>query len=680
MISKIKTWFLKNKKIITIVAASILLAIIIFPLLIVRSTERKAVFSYTESVDLNSLTYIGYVIDEDGVAKANSNDPQIWLPVTDKKINDVCIKFSFRPKESDGSQLFYSTDGSLSEANSISKSVYYQKELYFTIPDGIYRTLRVDIEGEFQIESVSLSYATDINEFYRYHLVLEYLLLLLIIASIIAIIAIFFKRQTKSTYLFIKNRYFSTEEAEINNSRNMANIYFTLSIIFGLLLIFLNPPFVCPDETAHFINVCRVSHGNLFAIVENGQVGCYLTQNEIDFICKYSGLYNGISSPKFNYSELYNLSQLLPQTSMQFFPTEFATINVTPYIPSGIVVGIARTMVTGIHPYSLLILAKITNLFFSSLIIRLAIMKTPIMRNTMFMLALMPMSIYQTSSVSYDSITIAFSFLLFAYGTKILLSDNDYVITIKDILAVCISFALICGSKIAYAPLIFVLLAISIKKFGNLKKYFICIGAIAALGIVFYLIPTIVNNTITSGIVFADSDKIAAQREYYYNNIWKTPTIISATTKHFYGYWIETFFGILGALDTYFPAAMRVLFLSVSTLTAITDLCLIKKLKISARLLSLATVMLITSVSIIAIYIEWNPRVIENPTGNIAYGMQGRYFIPIALFALLPFGNTFLSKFKYKNNILAIEENVIKIICTGFLILTSALLLIRFWI
>lgn len=507
-----------------------------------------------------------------------------------------------------------------------------------------------------------------------------WLILLCVVVSMIVISATFFKKQTKSAYLFIKNRYFSTEEAELDNSRRLANTYFYLSVIFGLLFIFLNPPFACPDEVAHFINICRVSHGDLFAVVENGQVGCYLTQNEINFIQEYNGLYNLLTEHKFSYNHIYEFNKLLEPSSLEFFTAECVTINPTPYIVPGALVGIVRSIVPGIHPYQLLIFAKLPVLFFTSLIIRLAILKTPVMKNTMFALALMPMTIYQTSSVSYDAITIAVCFLLFAYGTKIILSDDNYIITKGDIIAVCLSFALICGSKVAYAPLIFILATVSIKKFGCLKKYFICIGVIAALGIIFYLIPTVVNNVITSDVTFTDADKIAAQREYFFNNIWKTPIIVVATTKDLIGYWIISFFGILGSLDAFFPAPLMVLYLFFLLAVAVTDLCTVKNLKIKTRLVSFLSVLLIVTLSIIVMYIEWTPRVLEDPKGNVSYGMQGRYFIPTALFSLIPLGNTFLSKFKYKNNLIAIEESAAKIICTGFLVLTSALLLVRFWI
>jgi hypothetical protein len=155
---------------------------------------------------------------------------------------------------------------------------------------------------------------------------------------------------------------------------------------------------------------------------------------------------------------------------------------------------------------------------------------------------------------------------------------------------------------------------------------------------------------------------------------------VKETTKYFAGYWLLSYFGILGALDTYFPTAMVLAFLIFSTIVAITDICMIKKIKTSTRLISFASCVVIITVSIITMYIEWNPRVIDNPTGNIAYGMQGRYYIPLSLFVILPFSNGLLTKFKFKNQLILLEEKTMKLVSSCYLVLTALLLLTRYWI
>ena len=73
---------------------------------------------------------------------------------------------------------------------------------------------------------------------------------------------------------------------------NLPNLFFALALLFGLLLIFLEPPFVCPDEAAHYLNICRISRGDIFLDVQDGAVGSWLTAEEIDYYYRYGWVYN----------------------------------------------------------------------------------------------------------------------------------------------------------------------------------------------------------------------------------------------------------------------------------------------------------------------------------------------------------------------------------------------------
>jgi len=58
-----------------------------------------------------------------------------------------------------------------------------------------------------------------------------------------------------------------------NNSRiRLANLFLILILVFGLLMIFLEPPYVTSDEHAHLLNIWRISHGSFFANSEEGRV------------------------------------------------------------------------------------------------------------------------------------------------------------------------------------------------------------------------------------------------------------------------------------------------------------------------------------------------------------------------------------------------------------------------
>ena len=127
-----------------------------------------------------------------------------------------------------------------------------------------------------------------------------------------------------------------TSEAE--NSKRMSNLFFVLAILVGLVLIFLEPPFVCPDENAHYINICRISHGGLFADVQDGRVGSLISDEELDFFNRYAGAYNGVGNVKrFDYQTMQELSAREASKEMIFLPNDFSTLNSTVYLlPSAV--------------------------------------------------------------------------------------------------------------------------------------------------------------------------------------------------------------------------------------------------------------------------------------------------------------------------------------------------------
>ncbi len=461
-------------------------------------------------------------------------------------------------------------------------------------------------------------------------------------------------------------------------ARRYARMFVILAMLFGMLLLFLEPPFVIPDENKHYLNVCRVSHGNIFVNVKDGSIGSYITAEELDFYALFDGKFVN-NDNVFDLHSAVAHSQRVPDSTQAFFATTDATLNPTPYLIPAAVVAMCRFLFGSLNAFNSLFIARLANLLFYVIVIRWALMKTKALRGTMFLLALMPMSIFQACSASYDGCLIASSFLLFAYATRILLSPTDYQITREDIFAICFATVFIVGAKVAYAPLILLLLAIPIKKFGSLKRYFSCIGAVAAIGVLFYVVPAIVTKIITAGVDMPLTEAQILQQEYVKENFFVIPKVIYHTTKHFSGYWSEGFFGILGWLDTNFPAMFVKLFLIALSVSAVTELCSVKGIRWNARLLSLAGVTVFYVGTVYTMYVKWNPVLTGIVGGDLAYGGQGRYFIPIVLFLFLVAANPLLTKFKYREKVDSFREQAIPMVSFFYLGLTALMLFLRYW-
>lgn len=462
--------------------------------------------------------------------------------------------------------------------------------------------------------------------------------------------------------------------------RRLANLFLLLAIVFGMLFIFLEPPFVCPDENAHFINICRISHGNLFVNVENGKIGSYMTDEEFYFLATTGGPYNGENALKYSLGAMNEYSNRAASQNLIFFENNFSMLNPLPYLLPSAVLYVSQLLGMEFNAYTLLQIAKIINLLFYALIIRWAICKTAVFPKTMFLLALMPMAIFQGASASYDASLIACSLLLLAFVSRILCYGAGERVTAEDIVAICLSAAFVVCCKIAYAPLLLLLLAIPVKKLGSVKRYFACIGYVVVVLAVTYLVPSLVNSTITAGIEMPLTDLQIQQNAYVSQNYDKLPQVVLSTTEFFGESWVRGFFGILGWLDTHFPKSFIHLFLALLIFSAIAEAGAVKGIRFKARLFSLLGVAIFYVGTIVTMYIQWNPVLAGIVGGDIAYGGQGRYFIPVALFAVFAFCSPLFLRFRRVGHALErVTDYAVPVTAVSYLFLTFAILLIRYW-
>ena len=465
-----------------------------------------------------------------------------------------------------------------------------------------------------------------------------------------------------------------------SDRRRLANLFLLLALVFGVLFLFLEPPFVVPDENAHMMNIYRISHGSLFFNVEEGRMGSVVSAEEHDFLSVYGGKYNGAENPeRYNLQTMRELSARPVSTETLFAENTFADINPFSYLVATLGVLLARLFSGGaLNAYGALLAAKFANLIFYAFIIRLAILRTGAFRNTIFLLSLMPMAIFEGASASYDSILIASAFLLFAETTRILRREQP--IDRTNVAIVCVAVAFLVSAKLAYAPLVLILLAIPPRKFGGWKRYFLCFGAVALIGLVFCIFPMVLTKILSRDVVKTLTDAQVEQQAYVSAHPGAFPNAVFHSIGHFGGYWLESFFGILGWLDTYFPKLFVNLFFVFSTFTALADLCDVPRTGAAVRVLSPLGVLIFLVGSFYTMYLQWNPVLVGAVGGDLIYGCQGRYFIPVAPFVLIPFANPLLRRIKLGGMLKAIRASLVSIVAVCYLVLTAALLLVRYWI
>jgi uncharacterized membrane protein len=695
-LSKIK------KKIYLLISAILILLVVLICNVKFRNGNPDYTFKRILAEEFSTLTFFNCheELDEKGnkIYVPDNDDPQVYLSVTDERINCVKINFADHLVEDTSIVLFYCREGESFAIENIT-DIYVSKgadSAVLFIPEDRYAILRLDINGTYGIKSVDLGIANNTGSiysgFYEFDIIALVLLLIILILLILferklgyyAYIKTMFhignvKVKDLTPVKYIKKYYFNCDTyiEKKENAKKTANCFAGLALVFGMIFIYLVPPSSCPDEYTHFANICRISSGNFFEDTFEGQRGSFLKPEEIAFIEKTAAEYafDAYRENKFSNDNGYN--EFTYKNQSMEFRKDKSNINPMAYFSSAFGVVIIKLLFGISNPYILLLWAKLSNLIFSIIVIRLAILKTPILRNTMFLLALMPMTIYQLTSVSYDVEAICGSFLLFAYATRIILSEDSYIVSKQDIIAVCFSCVCLFASKIVYVPLIILLLAISQNKFGSKKRYISSILLVILTGILFYLFPSVINSYIGGKIENIAS--VEQQRNFLLSNLEFVPTILINSFKSQVIVWANSFVGVFGWVRIYMAEPFVLSYLILLMVTAFFELCLVKRFPVSARVFMVIGNFIVISGIIFAMYIGWTPLVKE-VGGSVAFGVQGRYFIPVAIFSGLYFANPSLCRFKYVSKVSDYIGIISKFVVTAYLFLLVMILLTTYWL
>ncbi len=408
--------------------------------------------------------------------------------------------------------------------------------------------------------------------------------------------------------------------------------FLIISLTFGLLFIFVTPPFQSPDEYNHFFRAVGISNGNLIPTrVEKLSlekyyynflgsdeeasprlIGSYLSNNLVEMVTTVSTDLPGNTSKKQDLNKLQKSNKYGMTNDVKVFVSYPNTALYSPilYLPS--VVGILIAKVLQMSFLEALYYARILSLSIYILIIYFALKITPYLKTTMFLLALMPMSLFLGMSVTADSLLIASSFFAFALIGSLY---NNYDKKLF-IFLVIISFVL--GmSKSAYLLLPFASLILSSK----LPKYRFLLPIIASIAgfALWFLLSRELYVPLRIGVDPFLQLKLILNTPVEFIKIF-FHTIIGNRN-----YIVNQFVGNLGWLDV--PLNLFICWFYVGLVmfsTMLDNNRMMLKQRIIYIVIAFVTVILIS----ILMYMSWTPL------GNKEIlGLVGKNFIPISIYA-----------------------------------------------
>ena len=168
------------------------------------------------------------------------------------------------------------------------------------------------------------------------------------------------------------------------------------------------------------------------------------------------------------------------------------------------------------------------------------------------------------------------------------------------------------------------------------------------------------------------------------DNFWHFPKVVVSTVAYFGSAWLEQFFGVFGYMDTHFPPVFVGLYFIFLIYVALTEAMSIDGIRWNARVLSFLGFAMFFIGTLYVMYVKWTPSLYGIVGGDLAYGGQGRYFIPVALFMLLICCAPLLTRIKVLKDKIAPKlwgacERVAPLVSLGYLGFTVLFLVIRYW-
>lgn len=472
--------------------------------------------------------------------------------------------------------------------------------------------------------------------------------------------------------------------------KNISKLFVLSAIFFGIIMMFLVPPFQVPDENSHFKKAYLTSRGQIIAEKVDGVEGFYFPQDISVAIDVYTNSVAGDRNKRISYADVI-LDDRTPisYTNVQFQTFSTANSNLVAHlVPAiGILTGKVFAKLTQGGNASvtyLLYFARFANLIMYVTLIGFAIKNTPILKKTMMLVALMPMSLFLGASVSYDSLIIGVSFLVVSYIFK-LIFDQEYKFSYKNLIILAILGCIIIVIKPNYILLYLLLIFIPKNKFKDLKYLFKILGFFILVFILGYFalkIPSFFVKSVTTTQNISSGNAVSLnslQIDYILSNPIKFFEALHNTLSHNINYYISTTVATFGLIDTYVPTFVSYLYLAIIIVMGITEM---SQCDYNVHILfRIGCIILFVAVIIsvfFAMYISWTPMELGVGSNTIT-GVQGRYFIPVLFLPLVLFKNNLLVKNKITLSALNLYEEYYLITVFSLLIVCMMFIVIRFW-
>jgi uncharacterized membrane protein len=423
-----------------------------------------------------------------------------------------------------------------------------------------------------------------------------------------------------------------------SGGQQVPKLFLILGACLALVYVFLVPPFQVTDEDRHFIRAYSVADAKLAAPA--------LTNVPVSFLRLRDRFPPSVvKHPEKRSATVTELRQWLhqPLQSKITEPVENRIANIysfVPYVPVALALNAGRLL--KMPPLAQIWAGRMANAAVYLWMAYVALLWLPDFHLPLMAIALTPMSLNLAASYSEDAFTMGIAALLTAYLFRLAFDPEIKIITTRDGIRVLVMLALLSLCKLNVWTGLLVLL-IPAKKMGGRRGLWLfaitCVIAASLTGLAWQEINR-------SAILAYQAQRasrgvdLAANSSFMLHHPAAFLSIIAATCASSLLAWLWELVGVFGWVTVPLPAPLFVVYIVLLIIAACT---LSRTSPTTGQRYLLAVFVLLTLVSVHAlmwIFQAKQASLAQAAGGTVLIeGIQGRYFLPIALPALAIIGN-----------------------------------------
>ncbi len=427
----------------------------------------------------------------------------------------------------------------------------------------------------------------------------------------------------------------------VERGNRAAKVFLVMMGVFGMIFVWLTPPYQTPDETRWLDRAWHLSEGNLFP--ENNEELQLAGGNVPN---SFRTVYRIVSADiPFNPHRKTNLERWKEANEVPLHAedTFFArmgdnTHSLFPYVPQAVGFQVGKWF--DLTPLELTYAARIANLLLSALVVFLAIRLLPFMSWTILVLFLSPIMVFLFGSGNHDPVTNGLALLFVA--VVLWLRERGKAIGWWQCIGLVVLISLLIASKFVYVTLAGLLLVLPVRLFRGSCDRWIKIGV--TWGAMILITLGWLGMGMLSEYPSFDYDRPDVDQSLNKALLVQQPDRIVDWIGNSLAYdkelWLEQFVGILGWLDTPLPDVIHLVWWLALSAAFLADMGANSwRPGWWTRGWLLALLMIILSVIILLFFLIYTRPGLER-----IQGIQGRYLYPLLplVIAMLSFRCTSL--------------------------------------